>query len=46
LLDSEKMAPLRREFSISRVTGYKIFNRYKDCGLEGEGAQSRVILPG
>ena len=27
LLDGEKMAPLCREFGISRVTGYKIFNR-------------------
>jgi putative transposase len=29
------MAPLCREFGISRKTGYKIFNRYKGCGLEG-----------
>jgi putative transposase len=29
LLEGEKMAPLCREFGISRVTGYKIFNRYK-----------------
>ncbi len=35
LMDGEKMAPLCREFGISRKTGYKIFNRYKDCGLEG-----------
>jgi transposase InsO family protein len=35
LLEGEKMAPLCREFGISRVTGYKIFNRYKDCGLDG-----------
>jgi len=35
LLDGEKMAPLCREFGISRKTGYKIFNRYKDIGLEG-----------
>jgi putative transposase len=35
LLDGEKMAPLCREFGISRKTGYKIFQRYKDCGLEG-----------
>jgi hypothetical protein len=28
LLEGEKMAPLCREFGISRVTGYKIFNRY------------------
>ena len=30
LLDGEKMAPLCREFGISRKTGYKKFNRYKD----------------
>ncbi len=35
LLDGEKMAGLCREFDISRKTGYKIFKRYKDCGLEG-----------
>jgi len=34
LLDGEKMAPLCREFGISRKTGYKIFNRYKDCGVD------------
>ena len=33
LFDEEKMAPLCREFGISRKTGYKIFNRYKDEGL-------------
>ena len=41
LLDGEKMAPLCREFGISRVTGYKIFNRYKGCGLEGLQDRSR-----
>ena len=35
LLDGEKMAALCREFDVSRKTGYKIFQRYKDCGLEG-----------
>jgi transposase InsO family protein len=35
LLDGEKMAPLCREFGISRKTGYKIYNRYKDEGLRG-----------
>ena len=35
LLDGEKMAALCREFDASRKTGYKIFGRYKDCGLEG-----------
>ena len=32
LLEGEKMAPLCAEFGISRKTGYKIFDRYKDCG--------------
>ena len=32
LLEGEKMASLCREFGISRVTGYKIFDRYKTCG--------------
>ncbi len=41
LLDGEKMAPLCREFGISRVTGYKIFNRYKNCGLDGLQDRSR-----
>lgn len=35
LLEGEKMSSVCREFGISRKTGYKIFNRYKDCGLEG-----------
>jgi putative transposase len=30
LLDGEKMAPLCAEFGISRKTGYKIYDRYKD----------------
>jgi putative transposase len=42
LLEGEKMAPLCREFGISRVTGYKIFNRYKDCGLNGLNDRSRA----
>ena len=33
LLDGEKMAPLCAEFGISRKTGYKIFHRYKGCGV-------------
>jgi len=35
LLDGEQMASLCREFGISRKTGYKLFNRYKDHGLNG-----------
>ena len=41
LLEGEKMAPLCREFDISRKTGYKIFGRYKDCGLHGLSDRSR-----
>jgi putative transposase len=41
LLEGEKMAVLCREFDISRKTGYKIFSRYKDCGLQGLTDRSR-----
>jgi transposase InsO family protein len=41
LLEGEKMAPLCREFGISRVTGYKIFDRYKEFGLGGLNDRSR-----
>ncbi len=41
LLEGEQMAALCREFGISRVTGYKIFNRYKDAGLDGLHDRSR-----
>jgi len=35
------MAPLCAEFGISRKTSYKIFDRYKDCGLEALTDRSR-----
>lgn len=41
LLDGEKMAVLCREFDVSRKTGYKIYSRYRDCGLEGLTDRSR-----
>lgn len=41
LLDGEKMARLCREFGISRKTGYKLFERYQDCGLLGLDDRSR-----
>lgn len=41
LLEGEKMAPLCREFEISRVTGYKIFERYKELGIDGLYDRSR-----
>jgi hypothetical protein len=34
LLEGEKMAPLCAEFGSSRKTGYKVFDRYKDCGVQ------------
>jgi len=41
LLEGEKMAVLCREFDISRKTDYKIFQRYKDCGVTGLTDRSR-----
>src|SRR6266478_1468004 len=41
LLDGEKMVALCREFAISRKTGYKIFDRYKEYGLEALTDRSR-----
>jgi putative transposase len=40
-LEGEKMAPLCAEFGISRKTGYKIFERYKDCGVQAFTDRSR-----
>ena len=41
LLEGEKMAPLCAEFGISRKTGYKIFERYKDTGVTAFTDRSR-----
>ena len=41
LLDGEAMAQVCREFGISRKTGYKIFDRYKEQGLEALSDRSR-----
>src|SRR5881397_2180721 len=41
LLEGEKMAPLCAELGISRKTGYKIFDRYKDCGVQAFSDRSR-----
>ena len=41
-LSGEKMAPLCCEFGISRVTGYKIVNRYKEVGLDALYDRSRA----
>lgn len=42
ILEGEKMAPLCREFNISRKTGYKLWNRYKDIGNEALIEQKRT----
>src|SRR5260221_2811832 len=41
LLEGEKMAPLCAEFGISRKTGYKIYDRYKTCGINALTDRSR-----
>src|SRR5262245_30311681 len=41
LLEGEKMAALCREFDISHKTGYKIFARYQNCGIDGLNDRSR-----
>ena len=41
LLDGEAMTEVCREFGISRKTGYKIFDRYKEHGLEALSDRSR-----
>ncbi len=41
LLEGEQMSLLCREFGISRKTGYKIFERYKEHGLEALTDRSR-----
>jgi transposase InsO family protein len=41
LLDGDSMSEMCREFGISRKTGYKIFSRYKEHGLEALTDRSR-----
>jgi transposase InsO family protein len=41
LLEGEAMSDVCREFGISRKTGYKIFSRYKDQGLDALADRSR-----
>jgi len=40
-LAGEAMAELCREFGISRKTGYKILDRYQECGVQGLTDRSR-----
>jgi Helix-turn-helix domain len=42
LKDGESMASSCREFGISRGTGYKIYERYKECGLKGLTDRART----
>ena len=41
VLDGEAMTDVCREFGISRKTGYKIFYRYREHGLEALTDRSR-----
>jgi transposase InsO family protein len=41
LLEGERMSDMCREFGISRKTGYKIYERYKEHGLEAFTDRSR-----
>jgi len=41
VLDGEKISTLCDEFGISRKTGYKIYDRYKNSGIEGLSDRSR-----
>ncbi len=41
LLEGEAMTDVRRDFGVSRKTGYKIFDRYKEHGLEALSDRSR-----
>lgn len=41
LLDGEAMSDVCREFGISRKTGYKIFDRYQEHGLDAFSDRSR-----
>jgi transposase-like protein len=43
-LAGEAMAELCREFGISRKTGYKIFDRYQECGIHGSPIEAAVRI--
>jgi transposase len=47
LLDGEAMSDACREFGISRKTGYKIFTRYREHGLEAltDRCHGRCAMP-
>jgi transposase len=41
LKDGDSMASVCRQYGISRPMGYKIFERYEECGIEGLTDRSR-----
>jgi putative transposase len=41
LLEGDSMAALCKEYGISRKTGYKIWDRYQTCGVQGLTDRSR-----
>jgi hypothetical protein len=43
LLESESMSDVCRAFGISRKTGYKPFNRYKEFGAAALGLHDQVL---
>ena len=43
-LAGEPMAELCREFGISRKTGYKIFDRYRNAGFTGSRTEAGVPI--
>jgi transposase-like protein len=44
LLDGETMMDVCRDFGISRKTGYKIFDRYKEHGLQARYASGLYLM--
>ena len=46
LLEGEPMTDMCLEFGISRKTGYKIFNRYREHGCVAPGLFNALYLRG
>jgi hypothetical protein len=47
VLEGGKMTAPCSEFGISRKTGYKIFDRYKTCGVQAvQRSQPTTVSPG
>jgi transposase-like protein len=43
-LAGEAMSELCREFGISRKTGYKVFDRYQETGIQGDHRSQSATL--